>query len=444
MWAAGKTLPYRELAALWWELVCFVVPAYALVVTEVMIAAMNAAFIGRISSLQLAALGPAKNTYELSTTLLTFLATATLAYLGNPPAGMSQETIRSHALVFACSAGVINGLFMFLAAVPLVGFFGASKEMIPYSSMYLKVRGPFHFIGRLRDISVQFCIAEKDSVTPMLATFIATGVNIVVCFALCERHGILGVAIAATVAGATSAGFASQRLRQRGIWPHPLQVPSFQDFIPFATYAGPIFLVLVLKISIALTINTFATKLGTTSGAANQICGALFGLAGASLGLALNWAAQTFLAGCRGNQERQRTVLVLCVVAATGLSCTVWVIRAVIASHLGWFTHDSLVEKLVKSNESFLVSDTILMCLFTMCEGVLIYQQRVRVCIAIGFSLVVTFNASCFYFHRLELLTMTGIWRNFQVLLTAALILVAVVVPQGFKKERDEEMPSTT
>merc|ERR1712125_174478 len=64
------------------ELGAFIAPAFCLVVANTSMTAVDKLFIGRHSSLELAALGPAATAFDGCSFLLTFLNTATLSLLG--------------------------------------------------------------------------------------------------------------------------------------------------------------------------------------------------------------------------------------------------------------------------------------------------------------------------------------------------------------------------
>ncbi|CAE8722136.1 unnamed protein product, partial [Polarella glacialis] len=124
-----------------WSIVRFIVPTYVLVVTGMVLTALDKSFVGRTSSLQLAALGPASAVFDCSSYVLTFVNTATLSLLADGSLTKEElDRIRSHSLVFAVFFGILQGAFLFCTAVPAVGLLGARGALLPFSVLYLQIR----------------------------------------------------------------------------------------------------------------------------------------------------------------------------------------------------------------------------------------------------------------------------------------------------------------
>jgi len=214
----------EEPQPLWQQVAAFVVPTYALVVTNLILTALDKGFIGRVSSLQLAALGPATTIFDSSSYLLTFLNTATLTLLGSAQESQ-RNALRSHAAIFGALSGLGLGILLYATARPAVILFGANDAMLPHSVRYLQIRAVGSMVDRVGSISTQFWLAEKNGLTPLLATLIAAVVNAGGDYLLCEKYGVAGAAFATVAASVVSASFLIWRLRQRGLWPNPLEWP---------------------------------------------------------------------------------------------------------------------------------------------------------------------------------------------------------------------------
>ena len=71
--------------------------------------ASKSRFLGRSSSLQLAAMGPAASVFDSASLVLTFLNTATLSLLGMSAGDAKKiRQIRSHAIFLATSSGLLR------------------------------------------------------------------------------------------------------------------------------------------------------------------------------------------------------------------------------------------------------------------------------------------------------------------------------------------------
>eukprot|EP00420_Gonyaulax_spinifera_P020755 CAMPEP_0197912746 /NCGR_PEP_ID=MMETSP1439-20131203/75358_1 /TAXON_ID=66791 /ORGANISM="Gonyaulax spinifera, Strain CCMP409" /LENGTH=427 /DNA_ID=CAMNT_0043534559 /DNA_START=114 /DNA_END=1397 /DNA_ORIENTATION=+ len=419
-------------ARLFWEIVAFVIPAYTFVLLGTLMSAVDKAFVGRLSSLQLASLGPATGAYDGLAFSLTFLGSATLALLGRPPADVKREVVRANALVFAATAGLTLGTFLMLFAIPIVRLFGASDEMMPSAVSYLRVRALCMFIGRSRDVANQFCLAEKDAITPFLSTVVALVVNIVGDILLCERYGTLGAALATDTASAAAMGFVATRLRHHNLWPRHTRLPSREDFAPFAEYAGPIFLNNLSKMGAVMMMGTFATRLGTAPGAAHQICISAWLLCGFALGMPLNWATRAFLPE-REDPDYMRTFKVLLAVTATASAMGMGMTLALLTRGLIWFTHDPMVEEEVAGAIPFVAFNIMICVYYQSMEGILITQKRLYVLVRMGAALTGIFCfASCVVYY-LGSMTLPLLWATLSAGVFGVCIATTCIVAGGLK-----------
>jgi len=428
--------PAQSTARLFISIMAFVLPGYTFVLVGTLMSAVDKAFIGRLSSLQLASLGPATGSYDCSTFSLSFVGQATLALLGSPPPGVKRETIRSHALLFAASSGLVVGSLFLVFAVPVVRAFGASDAMVPYSVSYLRVRGLCMFMGRVRDVANQMCLAEKDTITPFISTLVAVAVNVVGDSLLCQPYGTLGAAVATDAASVAATSFVMRRLQHRGLWPRRLQVPSCADFAPFAEYAGPIFANNLLKMAAVASMGAFATRLGTTPGAAHQICASVWLLCGFALGMPLNWAARAFVqddAEEEDNRHVARALLAVTAVAAVAGTCLA---AALLQYGLGWFTRDALVVAEVAGAAPSVMTTVFLCVFYQSMEGILITQKRLQSLLRLGASQTVLFCFASCALYAWDCLTLPVLWAVLSAGVFVISSCTAMVLVDGFRGTR--------
>lgn len=417
------------------KICAFVLPAYTFVLMGTLMSSVDKAFIGRLSSVQLAALGPATGSYDMSAFSLSFLAQATLALLGAPPPGLKPETLRSQALVFAAAAGLLLGCSLSLLAVPVVKAFGASAEMLPHAVQYLRVRATCMLLGRVRDICNQFCLAEKDALTPFFSTIVAVVVNVTGDLMLCGKLGTLGAAIATDAASAAALGFVAARLRHNGLWPKPLgRRPTWEDFAPFAEYAGPIFVNNVSKMVAIVLMGSFATRMGTAPGAAHQICISAWLLCGFTLGMPLSWAARAFLPADVEDAEYLRVFKVLLAVTVAASVGGGLMSLAMISYGLHWFTRDPVVIAQVAAAKLPVVANVLLCVYYQSMEGVMITQKRLHALVRLGASLTAVFCLASSLLQLSGASTLPLLWAALSTGVLGICVATTCIVVTGLKK----------
>lgn len=278
-------------------IVKFVLPAFCLVVANSSMTAVDKMFIGRTSSLELAALGPASAAFDSTSYLLTFFNTATMSLLGSVAGNADAERrLRSHALVLAQGSAFVLAGFLIVFAEPICRALGATTGMLPYSMAYLRMRAIGAPIERGCSVATVFCLARKDGTTPFIVTLVGLVFNVLADAALCPGYGSTGVAIASVIASGVGCAYLFWSLGRSGLWPSPMAWPtSFRDIVPFVEFAGPVLAAVFLKTTIFANMTACACLLGTSAAAAHQIFLTFFFLSAVALGNPFSWAAQAFL-----------------------------------------------------------------------------------------------------------------------------------------------------
>ncbi|CAE7802819.1 Tret1, partial [Symbiodinium sp. CCMP2456] len=223
------------------EVARFVAPSCCVVIANSSMTSVDKAFLGRSSSLQLAAMGPAASVFDSSSFLLTFLNTATLSLLGMSAGDPAKlRTIRSHAIFLATASGILLGGFLCVFATPLTRLLGANSAMLPFSVAYLQIRALGTPVERGTSVATSFCLAGKDGTTPLFVTLVGLVANVVGDWLLCPKYGLAGVAGASVLASALGYGYLVTALIQAERWPRPFAWPrKARHMLPFLRFAGP-------------------------------------------------------------------------------------------------------------------------------------------------------------------------------------------------------------
>lgn len=432
------------------EIASFVMPAFCLVVANTSMSAVDKLFIGRHSSLELAALGPAATAFDSTSFLLTFLNTATLSLIGLARESADPDAVRvvkSHALILAQCAALVLGLGLMLTAAPLCRLLGASPEMLPHSVVYLRVRALGAPIERACSVATTFCLASKDGATPLAVTLVGLSVNVLLDALLCRRFGSAGVAVASVVASLAGFGYLVRRLRLKRRWPSPLAWPrGLQDVAPFSRFAGPVLLAVLFKTLVFADMTIAASSLATASAATHQVFITLFYLSAVAFGNPFSWAAQAFLPPLLAADERQRG-------AASGAAASTppalrgllgsALLAAIVASavvilmckNLGSiFSHDpAMLGELAGSSwvlMPFLVSYTIFLTL----EGALYSAQRRVAVLGVNFLFAAFSSITMGSLRMSGQLSLRTIWLGSGSACTLATLVAAAITAAALRR----------
>jgi len=450
----------KKRASLSEEMVRFVVPAFGLVAANQAMTAVDKAFVGHISSMQLAGMGSAAVSFDSVSYMTTFINTAGLSLLGAALALKNKDEankVRSHALVFATGLGAGLGLFLSTFAVPVCRLLGGAPDgpMLGAAQDYLSIRAMGIPLERMISIGTTFCLASKDGSTPLIVTTIGSVANVLFDWLLCCRlmpaRAAGGSAAASVLATAVSGVYLIYRLRRKGRWPNPLVWPRKSDAKPFLGFAGPVFLLLLVKSLSFTTMTAYAAGLGTATAAAHQVYVSLLFLTAVAVGTPLSWAAQSFMPGyltkrsgdggeeAAGDREAgsERTgdspAVCLRALLSVAAGCSSLAAGAVIAA-LRYgpkvFTSDqTVVAALMNPHSSMpLVGFVMLYPIFLALEGTLIAARRLRVSLLMSGLLLVTNTVLFRVLKHVGWLSLSALWSASAaslLLATAASLLAA-------------------
>jgi len=429
----------------------FVMPAFCNVVANSMMSAVDKMFIGRHSSLELAALGPAASAFDGASFLLTFLNTATMTLLGSVPMRSEEaDKVRSYAVILAAGAAVLMATSLFAVATPACQFNGASRVMLPFSVVYLRLRLLGAPIERCASVTTAFCFAAKDVNTPLFVTIVGLSANFVLDGLLVSRYGSAGVAIASVTASGIAYLYLVRRLRRRGLWPSPLRFPeSFKDIEPFLGFAGPVLLAVFAKIMTFNRLTAAASSLGTASAAAHQIFMTLLYLCPVALGNPFSWAAQAFLPPLlaadakpgRARTTRWRSMfaralykLAVSAVVTSVIGSGIAVAICVFGNRI--FVRDPLaVAELVRASMSIVPFFTLYPVLLTL-EGALYSAQRREAALTLSALFWLVSCAIMSALSQMGRLTLSTLWLGCGFSCGLSVLLTLVVVMRPPKSQR--------
>lgn len=200
---AGPLLPAIATPTLK-ALLAFTLGALPIYVSPCLLTVIDTGFVGRVSSLQLAALGPACAICDGLASMCIFISVGTTNAVSSSLAvGDRAGAQRSVAVSQTMSAaiGTVLAVALYNGVGPCVAHFTAgaspaSAVMWHHCVRYVQIRA-LSFPATLMMMSAQAaCLGGKDALNPMRATLLAASVNVVGDFWLVSKLG-LGAAGAA-------------------------------------------------------------------------------------------------------------------------------------------------------------------------------------------------------------------------------------------------------
>ncbi|KAJ1448115.1 hypothetical protein M885DRAFT_540329 [Pelagophyceae sp. CCMP2097] len=249
---------------------------------------IDAAFVGRTSSVALAALGPASTISDSLLTLLVFLSVATTnmvaTAMGTGEADVDKAArATTIGLALATVSGVVFGAAIFRNAAPLTALYAgaaAPPELVPLAAAYVRIRALALPAALAGCVAQAACIGARDTVTPMLSVALGAGLNFVGDCALVPKQGIVGAAIATAVSQYAAVVLLSVALARKGFIggprlfaakpSRPAGVSWSRDIWPFFRY-GPFMFCCLMKLVLHNSAAMTAVALGGVNAAAHTV-----------------------------------------------------------------------------------------------------------------------------------------------------------------------------
>jgi putative MATE family efflux protein len=304
-------------------------PALGALAADPLVSMVDTAFVGRLGTLPLAALGVNAALFSLAFVVFNFLAYGTTPRVARAfGRGDLDEAgrVAVQALVLALGAGVVATAVLLLGSDLLLGMMGAHGELREPASAYLRIRALAGPAVLLIMAAHGIFRGYQDTRTPLVVTLGLNVVNLVLdpllIFGL--GWGIEGAAWATVVAqwlGALAfvALLVGPRRALLGAAP---RLPRPAELLPFLRVGGELVLRTFALIGTLTVAAAVATRLGPAQVAGHQVAIQLWLLLALVVD-AVAVAAQALVARYRGEGDgsvlRQVTDRLLAWGAATGL-----------------------------------------------------------------------------------------------------------------------------
>jgi len=292
----------RRIFALAW-------PALGALAADPLLSLVDTAFVGRLGTEALAALGIDTALFAFAFAVFNFLAYATTPMVAQARGRgdlVESGRVVVRGLALALGIGIVAGTVLMAAGRPLVLMMRASPEVVAPAVSYLTVRAlavPALLVITLGHGAFR---GFGDTRTPLLVTLAANGLNAVLDPLLMfgAGLGLTGAAWATVIAQMVGAGsflvLLKKRARAEGWVTHR---PGLAELVPFLRI-GSILVLRTLLLVAALTAATAAaSQIGTEAVAAHQIVQQVWFLL-AMIVDALAIAAQTMVAERIGQGDR--------------------------------------------------------------------------------------------------------------------------------------------
>jgi len=213
------------------ECLRFAVPALGIYCAGPLMSLIDAAFVGRASSLQLASLGPASSISDSAPLPLLFLsigATNLVAQAHGRGDLRAQALTTRVGLALGIAGASVLGALVLGFSTPLSSLYcGGSLLLTPPCVAYVRIRALALPAVVVASIAQAVCVGSKDTRTPMLAVLLAAGLNLAGDFLLVSKMGlgIAGAAWATTFSQLCAAGLLLLVLTRRGLLSAPVPSP---------------------------------------------------------------------------------------------------------------------------------------------------------------------------------------------------------------------------
>ena len=408
-------------------------PALGTLAADPLVSLIDTAFIGRLGSVHLAALGINVALFSLAFFVFNFLAYGTTPMVGRAVGKADYHRagqIASQALFLAALLGLLAVTVLELFATPLLSLMGAKDELLEPALNYLRIRalaGPaVLIITAANGIYRGF----QDTKTPLYISLSVSAINLILdpLFIFVAGWGITGAALATLIAQWFGALVFLWFLfkRQKEQFKIPLHLPKLADLRPFLKIGWELALrttSLILTFTLATAI---ASRVGIVAVAAHQVAFELWVFM-ALLVDALAIAAQALVARYLGESKFKEAeavanrLLYFGLLVGAALGVLFWLARPLLT---GLFTNDPEVTKAVLSIFPFIAIMQPLNALVFVWDGIFIGAEQFRY-IAVA-MIVSALCAACLLFLVLPLnWGLSGVWWGLILLMGSRLLSLA-------------------
>jgi putative MATE family efflux protein len=210
------------------ECLSFALPALGIYACPPLMSLIDAAFIGRSSSVELAALGPASSISDSAPLPLLFLSIAATNLIAKSFSRNDERNltrVSRTALGLGSAGGVILAALLYRFAFPISHLYcgESAVALAPLCTKYVAIRALALPAVVVTTVAQAICIGTKDTKTPMISVAVAGLLNLVGDFILVKRlgQGIAGAAWATALSQVLAAGLLLRVLKRRGFLQPP-------------------------------------------------------------------------------------------------------------------------------------------------------------------------------------------------------------------------------
>lgn len=282
------------------EIFRLAVPALGALAIDPLLTLADTAFVARLGTVELAALGVDAAILTLSFFAFNFLSFVTTPLVAKALGRGDTEVARDYVatvLVLAVVLGVVVTVLVEMLAPTFVGAMGAEGEVATAAVSYLRIRALAAVAVLLVTVGHGAFRGHKDTKTPFLVALGVNGLNLILdpilIFGL--DWGLEGAAVATVVAQWMGAIWFVRLISTRGMARRPRR---FSESMPALMTLGRNGGLLMIRTGFLLAAFTFAastaTRLGVVEIAAHQLVAQLF-LLSAMVADALEVAAQAMI-----------------------------------------------------------------------------------------------------------------------------------------------------
>lgn len=363
---------------------------------------VDTAVVGQHSALELAAMGPSVMLCDHLGHVFNFLAVATtnllsLAFAANDKA--QAEQVLSESLMAALILGAISGAALFVFAPPCMAAMagsGSGSTIVPAATTYCRFRAIGHVAGVVATVLQSFFLAARNPVTPLLSVAGAGALNFCGDMLLCGVFGLgIAGAAAATVIAQVTVALVLLRAARRtqpqrsdspvSGWEMHLRaaLPSPARLLRLVAFAGPVGVVLLIKVGTYLVLNAMASSVGPVGTGAHHVAFSV-NIFFSVFGDAVSMAGQAFLPPAIGYMAARPVALgrrLLGTGAAVGVGNAA-AASGVLLFGAGAFAGDPLVVAQVAALVPFVAATMFIHCCSMATEGIMLAGRRYHYLVA--------------------------------------------------------------
>lgn len=258
------------------------IPALGSLAIDPLLGIADTAFVARLGSTELAALGVATTILTAAFFLFNFLASVLTPLVARALGARDEIQARvwvGDALLLALVLGVVSTVVLLVAAPALVGLMGAGETVADPAVVYLRIRASSTTAVLVVAIGNGAFRGHKDTVTPLKVVAVINGVNLVLdplmIFTL--GWGLAGAAVATVIAQGLGALWFIRLMVVRAMVARPR---NLAESLPSLFAIGRNGVLLTLRTGFLLGTFTVAaataTRIGPEEIAAHQVVAQIF------------------------------------------------------------------------------------------------------------------------------------------------------------------------